>query len=140
MIVIGKGGATIKEIIEKYSVSIDLNRDSGTVKISGDDSSKITEASDFIKDLVNNSNSPKIAPKIDFEKLYNVDDVVSGKVERVVDFGAFILLEKGGEGLLHISKLSKQRVEKASDILSVGQEIQVKVLKVQKDRIELGLN
>jgi polyribonucleotide nucleotidyltransferase len=42
--------------------------------------------------------------------------------------------------LLHISKLSKQRVEKASDILSVGQEIQVKVLKVQKDRIELGLN
>ena len=140
MIVIGKGGAKIKEIIEKYSVSIDLNRDSGTVKISGDDSSKITEASDFIKDLVNNSNSPKIAPKIDFEKLYNVDDVVSGKVERVVDFGAFILLEKGGEGLLHISKLSKQRVEKASDILSVGQEIQVKVLKVQKDRIELGLN
>ena len=140
MIVIGKGGATIKEIIEKYNVSIDLNRDSGTVKISGDDSSKITEASDFIKDLVNNSNSPKIAPKIDFEKLYNVDDVVSGKVERVVDFGAFILLEKGGEGLLHISKLSKQRVEKASDILSVGQEIQVKVLKVQKDRIELGLN
>lgn len=140
MIVIGKGGATIKEIIEKYSVSIDLNRDSGIVKISGDDSSKITEASNFIKDLVDNSNSPKIAPKIDFEKLYNVDDVVLGKVERLVDFGAFILLEKGGEGLLHVSKLSKQRVEKASDILSIGQEIQVKVLKVQKDRIELGLN
>lgn len=140
MIVIGKGGATIKEIIEKYSVNIDLNRDSGVVKVSGDDSNKITEASNFIKDLVNNSNSQKAPTKIDFEKLYSVDEVVSGRVERVVDFGAFILLEKGGEGLLHISKLSKQRVEKVSDVLSVGQEIEVKVLKVQKDKIELGLN
>ena len=140
MVVIGKGGATIKEIIEKYNVSIDLNRDAGTVKVSGEDSSKITDASNFIRDLVNNSSSQKVAAKIDFEKLYSVDEVVSGKVERVVDFGAFILLEKGGEGLLHISKLSKQRVEKASDVLSVGQEIEVKVLKVQKDRIELGLN
>ncbi|QKJ27241.1 polyribonucleotide nucleotidyltransferase [Aliarcobacter cibarius] len=140
MVVIGKGGATIKEIIEKYNVSIDLNRDAGTVKVSGEDSSKITDASNFIRDLVNNSSSQKVAAKIDFEKLYSVDEVVSGKVERVVDFGAFILLEKGGEGLLHISKLSKQRVEKASDVLSVGQEIEVKVLKVQKDRIELSLN
>lgn len=140
MIVIGKGGATIKEIIEKYSVNIDLNRDSGVVKVSGDDSNKITEASNFIKDLVNSSNSQKAPTKIDFEKLYSVDEVVSGRVERVVDFGAFILLEKGGEGLLHISKLSKQRVEKVSDVLSVGQEIEVKVLKVQKDKIELGLN
>jgi polyribonucleotide nucleotidyltransferase len=141
MIVIGKGGATIKEIIEKYSVSIDLNRDAGTVKVSGDDANKIKEASDFIKDLVNNSSrEQKTQIKIDFEKLYSVDEIVAGKVERVVDFGAFILLEKGGEGLLHISKLSKQRVEKASDVLSVGQELSVKVLKVQKDRIELGLN
>ncbi|MBP7251020.1 MAG: S1 RNA-binding domain-containing protein, partial [Aliarcobacter sp.] len=69
-----------------------------------------------------------------------VDEIVSGKVERIVDFGAFILLAKGGEGLLHISKISKQRVEKVSDILSVGQEIEVKVLKIQKDKIELGLN
>ncbi|HRN00026.1 MAG TPA: S1 RNA-binding domain-containing protein, partial [Aliarcobacter cryaerophilus] len=104
------------------------------------DSSKITEASDFIKDLVNNSTSYKAPVKIDFEKLYSVDEIVSGKVERIVDFGAFILLAKGGEGLLHISKISKQRVEKVSDILSVGQEIDVKVLKIQKDKIELGLN
>ncbi|WP_198305793.1 polyribonucleotide nucleotidyltransferase [Arcobacter vandammei] len=140
MIVIGKGGATIKEIIEKYSVNIDLNRDNGTVKVSGDDKNKITEASNFIKELVNNSNSQKAPAKIDFEKLYSLDEVVAGKVERVVDFGAFILLAKGGEGLLHISKLSKQRVEKVSDVLCVGQEIEVKVLKVQKDKIELGLN
>ena len=94
----------------------------------------------FIKDLVNNSTSYKAPVKIDFEKLYSVDEIVSGKVERIVDFGAFILLAKGGEGLLHISKISKQRVEKVSDILSVGQEIDVKVLKIQKDKIELGLN
>lgn len=140
MIVIGKGGSTIKEIIEKYSVNVDLDRDNGIVKLSGEDSSKIAEATEFIKDLVNNSNSFKQTNKIDFEKIYNVDEIVHGKVERLVDFGAFILLEKGGEGLLHISKISKQRVEKASDVLTLGQEIDVKVLKIQKDRIELSLN
>ncbi|AXK48846.1 polyribonucleotide nucleotidyltransferase [Aliarcobacter trophiarum LMG 25534] len=140
MVIIGKGGATIKEIIEKYGVNIDLDRDNGVVKVSGEDSSKIIEASNFIKDLVNNSNSYKSPAKIDFEKLYSTDEIVSGKVERIVDFGAFILLSKGGEGLLHISKISKQRVEKVSDILSIGQEIEVKVLKIQRDKIELGLN
>ncbi|OCL86648.1 polyribonucleotide nucleotidyltransferase [Arcobacter porcinus] len=141
MVVIGKGGSTIKEIIEKYSVNIDLDRDNGIVKLSGEDENKISDACVFIKDLVNNSNSSKPQVKnIDFEKLYSVDEKVNGKVERLVDFGAFILLEKGGEGLLHISKISKDRIEKASDVLSVGQELEVKVLKVQKDRIELGLN
>ncbi|MFV7790344.1 polyribonucleotide nucleotidyltransferase [Aliarcobacter lanthieri] len=141
MIVIGKGGATIKEIIEKYSVSIDLDRDNGIVKVSGENEQKINDACEFIKNLVNNSNSSKSQSKnIDFEKLYSVDEVVSGRVERVVDFGAFILLSKGGEGLLHISKISDKRVEKASDVLSIGQEIEIKVLKVQKDRIELGMN
>jgi len=140
MVVIGKGGATIKEIIDKYSVNIDLDRDNGIVKVSGDNEQKISDACEFIKNLVNNSSSSRIQAKnIDFEKLYNVDEVVFGKVERVVDFGAFILLSKGGEGLLHISKMSDKRVEKASDILSIGQEIEVKVLKVQKDRIELGI-
>ncbi|WP_418178894.1 polyribonucleotide nucleotidyltransferase [Aliarcobacter lanthieri] len=141
MVVIGKGGATIKEIIEKYSVSIDLDRDNGIVKVSGENEQKINDACEFIKNLVNNSNSSKSQSKnIDFEKLYSVDEVVSGRVERVVDFGAFILLSKGGEGLLHISKISDKRVEKASDVLSIGQEIEIKVLKVQKDRIELGMN
>ena len=76
--------------------------------------------------------------KINFEELYKVDDVLKGKVERIADFGAFIVLPKGGEGLLHISKISKKRVKQVSDVLSVGDEVEIKVLKVNRDRIELS--
>lgn len=138
MVVIGKAGATIKEIVEKFSVSVDLNRENGIVKVSGEDKNSILEACEYIKNLVNGSKT--LSKSVDFDKLYSVDEIVKGRVERIVDFGAFILLSKGGEGLLHISKISSQRVEKASDVLSVGQEVEVKVLKVQKDRIELGIN
>ncbi|WP_368030091.1 polyribonucleotide nucleotidyltransferase [Arcobacter sp. s6] len=141
MVIIGKAGATIKEIIEKFTVSIDLDRDNGTVKVSGENKQNVLDACEHIKTISNNAPSRKDSPKnIDFEKLYAIDEVVTGKVERVVDFGAFVLLSKGGEGLLHISKISKERVNNVSDILSVGQEIEVKVLKVKKDRIELSMN
>ncbi|MBD3829913.1 MAG: polyribonucleotide nucleotidyltransferase, partial [Arcobacter sp.] len=132
MVIIGKAGATIKEIIEKFTVSIDLDRDSGTVKVSGENKQNVLDACEHIKTISNNAPSRKEAPKnVDFEKLYQVDEVVTGKVERLVDFGAFILLPKGGEGLLHISKISKERVNNISDVLSVGQDIEVKVLKVK---------
>ena len=141
MVIIGKAGATIKEIIEKFTVSIDLDRDNGMVKVSGGSKQNVLDACEHIKTISNNAPARKDSPKnIDFEKLYATDEVVLGKVERVVDFGAFILLPKGGEGLLHISKISKERVNNVSDILSVGQEIEVKVLKVKKDRIELSSN
>lgn len=140
MVIIGKAGATIKEIIEKFTVSIDLDRDNGIVKVSGDNKQNIIDACEHIKTISNNASPRKEIKNIDFEKLYQIDEVVIGKVERVVDFGAFILLPKGGEGLLHISKISKERVNNVSDILSVGQDIEVKVLKVKKDRIELSSN
>ena len=141
MVIIGKAGSTIKEIIEKFTVSIDLDRDNGMVKVSGGSKQNVLDACEHIKTISNNAPARKDSPKnIDFEKLYAIDEVVMGKVERVVDFGAFILLSKGGEGLLHISKISKERVSNVSDILSVGQEIEVKVLKVKKDRIELSMN
>jgi polyribonucleotide nucleotidyltransferase len=141
MVIIGKAGATIKEIIEKFTVSIDLDRDNGMVKVSGGCKQNVLDACEHIKTISNNAPARKdFVKNIDFEKLYTVDEVVIGKVERVVDFGAFILLSKGGEGLLHISKISKERVTNVSDILSVGQEIEVKVLKVKKDRIELSMN
>ena len=140
MVIIGKAGATIKEIIERFTVSIDLDRDNGIVKVSGDNKQNIMDACEHIKTISNNASPRKETKNIDFEKLYQVDEIVTGKVERVVDFGAFILLPKGGEGLLHISKISKERVNNVSDILSVGQNIEVKVLKVKKDRIELSSN
>ena len=140
MVVIGKAGATIKEIIEKFSVSIDLDRDSGKVKVSGEKKQNVLDACEHIKTISNNAASKKESKEVNFEKLYQENEMLIGKVERVVDFGAFILLPKGGEGLLHISKISKERVNNVSDILSVGQEIEVKVLKVKKDRIELSSN
>ncbi|GGD33665.1 polyribonucleotide nucleotidyltransferase [Malaciobacter pacificus] len=138
MVVIGKAGATIKEIIEKFSVSIDLDRNSGNVKVSGENKQNVLDACEHIKTISNNATSRKESKEINFEKLYELEEELTGKVERIVDFGAFISLPKGGEGLLHISKISKQRVNNVADVLSVGQEIQIKVLKVKKDRIELS--
>lgn len=139
MVVIGKAGSTIKEIIEKFSVGIDLDRDSGNVKVSGSCKQNVLDACEHIKTISNNAVSKKGPSKdLDFEKLYTIDEVLVGKVERIVDFGAFVSLPKGGEGLLHISKLSKERVKNVSDVLSVSDEIEIKVLKVKKDRIELG--
>ena len=106
MVVIGKAGSTIKEIIEKFSVGIDLDRDSGNVKVSGSCKQNVLDACEHIKTISNNAVSKKGPSKdLDFEKLYAIDEVLVGKVERIVDFGAFISLPKGGEGLLHISKL-----------------------------------
>ncbi len=140
MVVIGKAGATIKEIIEKFSVSIDLDRDSGNVKVSGECKQSVLDACEHIKSISNNAPARRDNRKqhIDFEKLYKIDEVLVGKVERIADFGAFIVLPKGGEGLLHISKISKERVKNVSDVLNVGQEVEIKVLKVKKDRIELA--
>ncbi|AXX87170.1 polynucleotide phosphorylase [Malaciobacter marinus] len=139
MVVIGKAGSTIKEIIEKFSVSIDLDRDSGNVKVSGEDKQNVLDACEHIKTISNNATSRKESGKnIDFGKLYTPEEVLEGKVERITDFGAFISLPKGGEGLLHISKISKERVKNVSDVLSVGEEVKIKVLNVKKDRIELA--
>ncbi len=140
MVVIGKAGSTIKEIIEKFSVSIDLDRDSGNVKVSGECKQSVLDACEHIKSISNNAPARRDNRKqhIDFEKLYAIDEVLVGKVERIADFGAFIVLPKGGEGLLHISKISKERVKSVSDVLNVGQEVEIKVLKVKKDRIELA--
>ncbi len=141
MVVIGKAGSTIKEIIEKFSVSIDLDRDSGNVKVSGENKQNVLDACEHIKTISNNASSRKENKKdIDFEKLYKVDDVLVGKVVRIADFGAFVELPKGGEGLLHISKISKERVNKVEDVLKVNDEVKIKVLKVRKDRIELASN
>jgi len=138
--IIGKAGATIKEIIEKFSVSIDTDRDNGTVKVTGDNKQNVLDACEHIKTISNNAPARRDHGKknIDFEKLYTIDEVLTGKVVRLADFGAFIELPKGGEGLLHISKISKERVKKVEDVLKVDDSVEIKVLKVTRDRIELA--
>jgi polyribonucleotide nucleotidyltransferase len=138
MVVIGKAGSTIKEIIEKFSVSIDLDRDSGNVKVAGDNKQNVLDACAHIKTISDNAPSRKQNEKIIFDSLYKEEEVLEGIVERIVDFGAFMKLPKGGEGLLHISKISKERVKNVSDVLNVGDKVELKVLKVSRDRIELA--
>ena len=135
--VIGKAGSVIREIIEKWEVSIDLDKASGNVKITGNDKDKILGAAEQVKNISSNAKSFQKKEVINFEKLYNVDDVLDGKVVRIADFGAFIELPKGGEGLLHISKISKKRVSNVKDVLSENDVVSVRVLKISKDRIEL---
>jgi len=135
--VIGKAGSVIREIIEKWGVSIDLDKSNGNVKITGDNKDNILGAVEQVKNISSNAKSFQKKEVINFENLYKVDDVLEGKVVRIADFGAFIELPKGGEGLLHISKISKKRVNNVKDVLNEGDVMSVKVLKVSKDRIEL---
>jgi len=138
MAVIGKAGSVIKEIIEKFQVSIDLDKDTGGVKISGNDRQNIDNAIEHIKNISSNAKAFKKKETIDFLKLYNIDDILTGTVVRIADFGAFVELPKGGEGLLHISKISKQRISNIKDVISENDKVEVRVLKVSKDRIELA--
>lgn len=136
--VIGKAGSVIREIIEKFEVAIDLDKDTGNVKITGREQKNIYDASEYIKNISSNSKSFVKKEKINFEELYKEGEIVSGKVLRITDFGAFVELSKGGEGLLHISKVSKERVTNINDVLSENEDIDVKILKVSRDRIELS--
>ena len=136
--VIGKAGSVIREIIERFEVSIDLDKETGNVKITGKEQKNIYDAGEYIKNISSNSKSFAKKEKINFDEIYKENEIVKGKVLRLTDFGAFVELDKGGEGLLHISKVSKERVANISDVLSENQEIEVKILKVSKDRIELS--
>ena len=136
--VIGKAGSVIREIIEKFEVSIDMDKDSGLVKVSGDNQENIKACVEHIKEIASNAKSFVKKEKLDFTKLYEENQILTGKVLRITDFGAFIELPKGAEGLLHISKISKRRVNNVSDVLSLDEELDVKILKLSKDRIELA--
>ncbi len=143
--VIGQAGKTIREIIEKFEVSIDLDRDKGEVKIAGDNKEKVEAAKNHIVEIVNRPSrgrdnrrggghrDNKPIPK------FVQDEVVAGVVRRIVDFGAFVELPGGIDGLLHVSKIADHRVERVSDYLEVDQKVQVKILKQNGSKIELGL-
>lgn len=128
--IIGQAGKTIREIIEKFEVAIDIDKKDGKVKVTGKSKGGVKSARDYIEGIVN---APKVA-KIE----YKVGDKYKGVVKKIVDFGAFIELPDGTDGLMHISKISDQRVEKVSDVLKEGEEINVEILEFKGNKISLG--
>ncbi|UVK79067.1 MAG: polynucleotide phosphorylase [Sodalis sp. Ffu] len=122
--VIGKGGSVIRALTEETGTTIEIE-DDGTVKVAATDGEKARHAIRRIEE---------ITAEIEVSRIYN------GKVTRIVDFGAFVAISGGKEGLVHISQIADKRVEKISDYLKLGQEILVKVLEVDRQgRIRLSI-
>ncbi|KGQ67414.1 polyribonucleotide nucleotidyltransferase [Gallibacterium anatis] len=122
--VIGKGGAVIRSLTEETGTSIDID-DDGTVKIAATDNNAAKAVMSRIEDIV---------AEVEVNKIYQ------GKVTRIVDFGAFVAVLGNKEGLVHISQISDERVEKVSDYLQVGQEVMVKVVEIDRQgRIRLTM-
>ncbi|RLA72139.1 MAG: polyribonucleotide nucleotidyltransferase [Epsilonproteobacteria bacterium] len=128
--IIGQAGKTIREIIEKFEVAIDIDRKKGDVKVTGTNKQGVKGAREHIEGIL--SKTPEEKPE------YHVGDKVAGTVKKIVDFGAFIELPGGIDGLLHISKISEQRVHNVADVLSVGDAIDVEILEFKGSKISLG--
>ena len=122
--VIGKGGATIRSIVDETGAEIDI-QDNGEIKVYADSAESKQAAIERINE---------IAADAEVGRIYH------GKVVRIVDFGAFVAILPGKDGLLHISQIADERVENVSDYLKEGQEIDVVVLDVdQRGRIKLSM-
>jgi len=122
--IIGKGGATIRQITEDSGATVDIN-DDGTVKVFGQNQHARDKAVDMIMAITAEA---------------EVGAIYEGTVARIVDFGAFINILPGKDGLVHISQIAEERVENVSDYLSEGQTVKVKVLDVdQRGRIKLSM-
>ncbi len=121
--VIGQGGKIIQKISADCNVKIDIN-DEGFVFISGIDGNNARKALQIVDTI---ANGPEVGA------------IYRGKVVRIMDFGAFVEIVPGMDGLVHISKLDKSRVEKVEDIVSIGDEIVVKVTEIDRQgRINLS--
>jgi polyribonucleotide nucleotidyltransferase len=122
--VIGKGGAVIRAITEECGVTIDLS-DDGTVKIFSSDKKAIEAAVARIQDIV---------AEVEIGAIYE------GKVARIADFGAFVTILPGRDGLVHVSQIREERVENVSDFLTVGDVVRVKVMETDRQgRIKLTM-
>lgn len=122
-VVIGKGGETINKIIDETGVKIDIN-DEGLVAIYGEDAEMMARAREIIEELT---------AEVEVGKIYN------GTVKRVENYGAFVEVIKGQEGLCHVSELSDKFVKNTEDIVSVGDKLEVKVLEIDnRGRLNLS--
>lgn len=116
-LIIGPGGKTIKGIIDQTGVAIDVE-DDGTVNIASSDSDAVNKALAIIKGL---TAEPEVGA------------VYKGTVQRITDFGAFIEILPGTDGLLHVSEMAHTRVERVTDVMKEGDEVEVKVIEVGRD-------
>ena len=123
--VVGKQGKVINKIIEDYGVQIDIEED-GIVNVSGIDQEMIDKAVQTIKNIVTDIEAGM---------------VFTGPVVRILEFGAFVSLTPNKDGMIHISRLADRRVAKVEDVVNIGDEVTVKVIKVDaaRDRIDLTM-
>ncbi|MEY3984957.1 MAG: polynucleotide phosphorylase/polyadenylase [Pseudomonadota bacterium] len=122
--VIGTGGKVIREIVATTGAKVDID-DEGIIKISSSDLSQIEAAKNWILGIVE---EPEVG------KIYN------GKVVNIVDFGAFVNFMGGKDGLVHVSEMKNERVEKPTDVVSEGQEVKVKVLEIDnRGKVRLSM-
>ena len=122
--IIGTGGKVIREIVAETGAKVDID-DEGLIKISSSDGAQIDAAKAWIEGIVEEA---------EVGKIYN------GKVVNLVDFGAFVNFMGGKDGLVHVSEIKNERVEKVSDELSEGQEVKVKVLEIDpRGKVRLSM-
>ncbi len=121
--VIGKGGATIREIVEKSGAKVDVN-DEGVVTVAAPDEEARNIAMQMIKD---------ITAKAELNKIY------SGKVMKIMEFGAFVNFLGKQDGLVHISELADKRVAKVTDVVKEGDEVKVKVIGFDRGKVKLSM-
>jgi len=129
--IIGKAGSTIKEIINRFGVSIDLDREKGSVKVTGKDRDSVQATKEYIADIVHKN---KMLDNISYE----INKKYTGKVKRVMDYGLFIEMPESNTALLHISKIDKDKRDDLSKHFKEGDSIEVIVLSQNGHKIELA--
>ena len=126
--IIGTAGKTVKDIIAKFGISIDLDRESGKVKIFGESHEKMQQAKDYILNVICKNDKPQIPE-------FEIGSIIEGTIKRKAPFGMFVEIAPDVEGLLHVSKLNGHTFDEFEE----GQKIKVKVLSQSGFKIELAL-
>ena len=121
--VIGPGGKVINEIIAQTGAAIDIE-ESGLIFITAENEEGGLKAQEIIKGII---------------KEYKVGEIVTGKVVQIMDFGAIVEFGKGKDGMIHISELANRRVDKVTDVVSIGDEVKVKIKRIEGGKISLSL-
>ena len=124
-LIIGAGGKNIKQIIERFEVSIDIAKDSGKITLFGANSANIESAKAYILNFINIDSNLKVGDRFD------------GKIKKVAHFGIFVEIKNGVDGLIHSSKLAKNGLNLGD--FSEGQSVSVEITGIHNDKIELGL-